>query len=66
MLSSLVAWLRRRIDPPKASPPAVDPLALEVSREQRNLAKRLSRLTGRTPEELLDYRRADRILGGRR
>lgn len=66
MLSKLLGRLLGRPDPQR-SQPAIDPLALQVAREQRAIARRLSRITGRTPEELLDYERADRILAeGRR
>lgn len=66
MLSRLIRRLLGRPDPARSRPP-IDPLAMQVAREQRHLAKRLSRITGKTPEELLDYERADRILAsGRR
>jgi hypothetical protein len=41
-------------------------MAMDIARRQRRVARRLAAFTDRTPEELLDYRRADSILGGRR
>lgn len=58
MLSKLLAWLRGE-QPPK---PRVDELALQVTRRQRAVAERLSAVTGRSPAELMDYRRADKLL----
>ena len=37
---------------------------VQVVNRQYEIATRLARHMGTTPEELLDYRRADRILGG--
>ena len=54
--------------------PTIDPLALELIHRQKATARKLSQVmrrvdavADRTPEELLDYRRADGILArGRR
>lgn len=50
-------------DPSRSTP--IDPDALDVVRRQHAVAKRLSKITGRSKDELLDYRRADRILARR-
>jgi hypothetical protein len=50
--------------PPEKPDPTVDLLAVDVTRRQRKVADRLSRVTGKSPEELMDYRRADGILRG--
>lgn len=62
MLSRILRWIRGD-EPPAARP---DPTALEVMREQRRIAERLAPHTGRTPQELLDYNRADGILAKKR
>jgi hypothetical protein len=67
MLSRLVSWLRSiGSEPPPPPSATIDPLAMDVARRQRRVARRLAAYTDRTPEELLDYRRADGILGGGR
>ena len=67
MLSRLTGWLRSLGTPPSPPPVVtVDPLAMDVARRQRRVARRLAAYTDRTPEELLDDRRADGILGGGR
>lgn len=67
MLSRLVSWLRSLGSPPPRPVEArPDPLAMDIARRQRRVARRLAAYTDRTPEELLDYRRADGILGGGR
>lgn len=68
MLTRILRWL---IGPPAPDNRArehrgVDLVALDVTRRQRRVARKLAAVTGKTPEELLDYHRADRILGGRR
>lgn len=64
MLTRLRAWLRSLFEPPTPDP-HLDPIAQKVTRRQQVIAVRLSRITGQHPDELLDYRRADQILGGR-
>jgi len=59
MVRRVVSWLRG--EPPE-EPHVDDDLAVEVSRRQRRVAERLSAVTGRDPNELMDYRRADKIL----
>lgn len=69
MLSRLTTWLRGLGTPPPAPSDDVrhiDLMAMDVARRQRRVARRLAAFTDRTPEELLDYRRADGVLGGRR
>lgn len=69
MLSRLVSWLSSFPGPdhePEPERPRLDPLAMQVSREQRRIARRLARHTGRTPQELLDYHTADGLLARRR
>ena len=63
MLARFLGWIFGR-DRRKA--PRVDPVALDVERRQREVARRLAPIVGKTPEELLDYHRADRILGRQR
>lgn len=63
MLTRFWNWLFNGHDPDKPES-KVDTLAIEVARRQRIVANRLSAVTGKTPEELLDYRRADSILRG--
>ena len=73
MLSRLLRWLGGRHDS-ELEPPTIDPLALEVAHRQKATAHKLAKVMravdaveDRTPEELLDYRRADGILArGRR
>ena len=39
---------------------------VQITNRQYDAATRLARHVGTTPEEVVDYRRADRILGGQR
>lgn len=63
MLRSVLNWLTGRSRRPE--PVRVDALALQITRRQRRLARRLAPYTDRTPEQLLDYKRADGIVGKR-
>ena len=59
MFHKLFGWLRDPSDEPEVD----DPVAQRVEHRQRVVAERLSKITGQNPDDLLDYRRADRILG---
>lgn len=62
-LGRLVAFLRSG---ERRHVPRVDEEQRQALKRQRVVATRLARRLGTTPEDLLDYRRADRILANHR
>lgn len=64
-MTEFMAWLRRVWRGERRQRPRVNQERAEVINRQWAAAVKLARVTGRTPEELLDYRQADRILAGK-
>lgn len=62
----VVRDLIHRLTPKRQRPPEESRERVDVVNRQYAAAARLARIIDSTPEELLDYRRADSILGGRR
>lgn len=63
MLARFIGWLFGR---DRREEPRIDPMALDIDRRQRAVARRLAPIVGKAPEELYDYRRADAIFFGGR
>lgn len=65
MIARLHRWLLRMLSGERRRAPRLNAERVHVVNRQYAAAERLARAVGTTPEELLDYRTADRILGGR-
>jgi len=64
MLARLPRWLLRVLPGERRHVPRLSAERIQVITRQYAAAERLAQAIGTTPEELLDYRNADRILGG--
>lgn len=65
-MSRLRGWFRRILGGERRRTPRLNAERVQVVNRQYAAAVKLGRQVGRTPEELLDYRRTDRILGSHR
>lgn len=63
---TLLDRFRRWFGGERRQKPRMDPARVDVVNRQYAAASRLARKLGTTPEALMDYRRADRILGSHR
>lgn len=66
MFADFWRFLRRRANGERRAKPRASAEKVQVVNRQYVVAQRLAQHYGTTPDELLDYRRADRILGERR
>jgi glutamyl-tRNA reductase len=66
MMPNLLARLRRWWRGERRHVPRQNAERVRVVNRQYAVATKLARRLGTTPEALLDYKRADRILGGHR
>ena len=57
------SWVRQLLSGERRRQPRYNPEKLQVVNRQAVVAETLARRLGTTPDELYDYRVADRILG---
>ena len=65
-MPDLLARLRRWLRGERRHAPRHNAERVTIVNRQYTIATKLAKRYGTTPEALLDYRRADRILGGHR
>lgn len=65
-MDRLIGFLRGLLTGDRRRRQRIDPERVNVTNRLADAELRLARKLRTTPEELFDYRRADRILGGRR